>query len=81
MSGAKDSKAVLSWEWPEEISAFFAFLPPGSDKGTPESGDGQPEQPRPDVPPVSSAEKRYEISVENRRESSRCTFLYRLVAR
>ena len=27
----------------EKISAFAAFLPPGSGKGTPESGDGQPE--------------------------------------
>ena len=43
MSGAKDSKAVLSCEWPEERSAFACLLPPGSGKGTPESGDGQPE--------------------------------------
>ena len=34
MSGAKDSKAVL---------AVLAFLPPGSGKGTSESGDGQPD--------------------------------------
>ena len=44
MSGAKDSKAVLSCEWTEERSLLLlAFLPPGSGKGTPESGDGQPE--------------------------------------
>ena len=44
MSGAKDSKAVLSCEWPEGRSLLsLAFLPPGSGKGTPESGDGQPE--------------------------------------
>ena len=42
MSGAKGSKAVLSCEWPEERSLLSpAFLPPGSSKGTPESGDGQ----------------------------------------
>ena len=34
------------------------FATPGSGKGTPQSGDGQPEQPRPDVPPRSSLEKR-----------------------
>ena len=44
MSGAKDSKAVLSCEWPEERSLLsLAFLPPGSGKSTPESGDDQPE--------------------------------------
>ena len=43
MSGAKESKAVLSCERPEERSAFACFLPPGSGKGTPEGGDGQPE--------------------------------------
>ena len=44
MSGAKDSKAVLSCEWTEERSLLLlAFLPPGSGKGTPESGDGQSE--------------------------------------
>ena len=44
MSGAKDSKAVLSCEWPEERPLLsLAFLSPGSGKGTPESGDGQPE--------------------------------------
>ena len=37
---------------------------------TPESGDGQPEQPRPDVPPVSSAEKRYETYLTNQRGES-----------
>ena len=36
MSGANDSKAVLSCERPEERSAFACLLPPGS-------GDGQPE--------------------------------------
>ena len=43
MSGAKDSKAVLSWEWPEERSAFACLLPPGSGKGAPGSGKGAPE--------------------------------------
>ena len=43
MSEAKDSKAVLSCERPEEDLLSLAFLPPGSGKGTPESGDGQPE--------------------------------------
>ena len=44
MSVAKDSKAVLSCYWPEDRSLLsLAFLPPGSGRGTPESGDGQPE--------------------------------------
>ena len=44
MSGAKDSKAVLSCEWPEERSLLsLAFLPPGSGEGKPDRGDGQPE--------------------------------------
>ena len=41
MSGAKDSRAVLSCEMALGRSAFAAFLPPESGKGTPESGDGQ----------------------------------------
>ena len=43
MSGVKDSKAVLSCEWPRKDLLSLAFLPPGSGKGTPESGDDQPE--------------------------------------
>ena len=70
MSGAKDSKAGLSCEWPEETSLLsLAFLPPGSCKGTPESGDGPPEQPRPDVPPGSSAEKPCAYLTNQRGES------------
>ena len=42
---------------PRKDILSLAFLPPGSRKGTPENGDGQPEYPRPDVPP-GSAEKR-----------------------
>ena len=70
MSGAKESKAVLSCEWPEERSALLAFLPSGSGKGTPESSDGQPEKPRPDAPPGSSAEKRYAAYLTNQRGES-----------
>ena len=53
-----------------KILPSLAFLPPGSGKGTPESGDGQPEQPRPDVPPGSSAEKRYADNLTNQRGES-----------
>ena len=44
---------------PRKALLSLAFLPPRSGKGTPENGDGQPEQPRPDVPPGSSATRRY----------------------
>ena len=43
MSGAKDSKAVLSDEWPEERNAFARLFTGGSGKGTPEKSDGHPE--------------------------------------
>ena len=43
ISGAKDSKAVLSCDGPRKDLLSLAFLPPGSGKGMPESGDGQPE--------------------------------------
>ena len=46
------------------------FCRQAASKGTPESGDGQPEKPRPDVPPGSSAEKRYAAYVTNQRGES-----------
>ena len=49
---------------------WLAFLPPGSGKGTPESGEGQLEQPRPDVPPRSSTEKSYAAYLTNQRGES-----------
>ena len=55
---------------PRKDLLSLAFLPPGSSMGTPENGDGQPEQPRPDVPPGSSAEKRYAAYLTNQRGES-----------
>ena len=43
---------------------------PKNGKGTPESGYGQSEERRPDVPPGSSAEKRYAAFLTNQRGES-----------
>ena len=55
---------------PRKDVISLAFLPPGSGKGTPENGDGQLEQPRPDVPPGSSAEKRCAAYLTDQRGES-----------
>ena len=55
---------------PRKDLLSLAFLPPGSGRGTPESGDGQPDWLRPDVPRGSSAKKWYAAYLINQRVES-----------